>query len=90
LHYRHVAKLSYGQKLRELKTGSAEVSTLKKIKNRKHTIYRSKIFHDKCCEPQMSIPSFGTPLPSGAHPECKYKVCNEITYNVTHKCMYIF
>jgi hypothetical protein len=75
LHYIHASKLSYGRKPRKLKTGSAEVSTLKEIKNRKHTIYRSKIFHDKCCEPQeTSIPSFGTPLPLGAHPECKYKV----------------
>jgi hypothetical protein len=32
LHYRHVSKLSYGGKPRKLKTGSAEVSALKKIK----------------------------------------------------------
>jgi hypothetical protein len=60
-----------GGEPRKLKTGSADISTLKK----KNTIYSSKIFHDKCCEPQeKSIPWFGTPLPSGAHPECKYKV----------------
>jgi hypothetical protein len=37
-------------------------------------------------EPQeMSVPWFKTPLPSGAYPDCKYEVCSEITYNITHK-----
>lgn len=49
MHYTHISKLSYGGKLGKLKTGCAEVNTLKKIIKRKQTIYSINIFHDKCC-----------------------------------------
>jgi len=37
---------------------------------------------------ETSMPWFGTPLPSGAHPECKYEMWNEVTHSITHNCMY--